>query len=74
MQDETSQSYVSLLTGKDVPANMIVKDTDLRECPIKEVLRWVRVRNLLVMRKIASESTVPKIQPLKEILTKARHF
>jgi|JI61114C2RNA_FD_contig_21_11597769_length_377_multi_7_in_0_out_0_1 hypothetical protein len=53
---------------------MIVKDTDLRECPIKEVLRWVRVRNLLIMRKIAETTDRPKLHPLREILSNARHF
>lgn len=52
MKVEEPPTYVSLVTGKEVPISMIVKDADLRECPMKEVLRWARVRNLLVMKKI----------------------
>jgi hypothetical protein len=63
---------VSLITGKEVPSNMIVKDTELREYPIKEVLRWARVRNLLYMRRLSemnpNAEEYPKMAPLKKIL------
>lgn len=51
---------------------MIVKDTELREYPIKEVLRWARVRNLLYMRRLSemnpNAEEYPKMAPLKKIL------
>jgi hypothetical protein len=37
-------------------------------------LRWARVRNLIIMRKIAQTNDTPKLSSLKNILANGRHF
>lgn len=57
-----------------MPSNQIVKDTDLRDVPIKEALRWARVRNLLIMKKICETEKSPKLEPLRKILLEPTHY
>ena len=59
--------YISLITKKEIPPSMFVKDTELKEFPIKEVLRWVRAKNFMIMKKGVETNTTPKAAPLARI-------
>lgn len=52
---EESSKYVSLLSGKDVMNNAVVEDGTIKDCPIKEALRWARIRQLIYIHRCAKK-------------------
>ncbi len=50
---EESSKYTSLITGKEILNNAVVEDNTIKDCPIKETLRWARIRQLMYLRQSA---------------------
>ena len=46
---------MSLTTGKDIMNIAVVEDNTIKDCPIKETLRWARIRQLMHLRRHAKE-------------------
>jgi ankyrin repeat protein len=55
--NEEGSKYTSLLSAKDIMNNSVVEDNTIKDCPIKETLRWARIRQLMHLRKNAKKST-----------------
>jgi hypothetical protein len=54
-QAEESSKYTSLTTGKDVVNNSVVEDSTIKDCPIKEALRWARIKQLMFVHRCAEK-------------------
>lgn len=54
-QTEESSKYTSLITGKDVVNNSVVEDSTIKDCPIKEALRWARIKQLMFVHRCAKK-------------------
>jgi len=54
-QSEESSKYTSLITGKDVVNNSVVEDSTIKDCPIKEALRWARIKQLMFVHRCAKK-------------------
>jgi hypothetical protein len=67
------------MTGKDVMNNAVVEDNTIKDCPIKETLRWARIRQLIHLRKYAKNyvyenEAETKFDSLARILSNDSHF
>ena len=51
--DEEGVKYVSLITGKDLLNSAVVEDTSIKDCAIKETLRWARTRSVMSLHRRA---------------------
>ena len=47
-----------MINGKDVLNSAVVEDTTIKDCPIKETLRWARVRQLMFMRNCTKKHEI----------------
>jgi hypothetical protein len=76
---EESSKYISLLTGKDIMNNAVVEDSTIKDCPIKETLRWARIRQVIHLRKYAQKYTADntaetKFDSMARLLSNDSHF
>ena len=53
---------------------MIVKDNELKEFPIKEILRWVRAKNFMIVKKGVDNPNNPKTAPINRILQNPQYL
>jgi len=54
---EEGSKYTLLLGNKEVMNNAVVEDNTIKDCPIKETLRWARIRQLMHLHKSAKKYT-----------------
>lgn len=59
--------------GREISNNSVVEDATIKDCAIKETLRWARLRQLMHLHRSAkkqqeSEFENPKFQALGDIL------
>jgi hypothetical protein len=50
---EESSKYTTIDTGREVANALIVEDITIKDCPIKETLRWARIRQAMLMKSFA---------------------
>lgn len=50
---------------KEVMNNAVVEDSTIKDCPIKETLRWARIRQLMHLHKSAIKYNQEKILETK---------
>lgn len=53
---EETHKYLSLTNGKEIHQSIVVEESSIRDCPIKETLKYARAKNLMLMRKLAKKS------------------
>ena len=77
---EESSKYSSILTGKDIINSAVVEDTTIKDCPIKDTLRWARVRQLMFLKTCAQKQKEESVQAelkfdsMSKIVGNERHF
>lgn len=81
--NEEGNKYVSyLIGGKDIVNSAVVEDSTIKDCPIKETLRWARIRQLMHLQKRAKKVTndsnfktiETKFDAMAEILSNPSYF
>jgi len=75
--DEGSK-YSSLLTEKDVVNSAVVEDTTIKDCAIKETLRWARIRQLMFVKACAKKNeelaVESKFEHMAKIVNNPAHY
>ena len=75
---EEGSKYVSLLTGKDLLNSAVVEDSSIKDCAIKETLRWARARAVMSLHRRGTGQEMQdegaKFTPMAKILTNKRHY
>lgn len=75
---EEQMKYWSLQTNREIPQSMVVEEAIIRDCPIKQTLKYARVKSIIAMKmladKVNSNMTVnPKFLALSSILLKEQN-
>lgn len=72
---EQQNKYWSLQTNREIPQSMVVEEAIIRDCPIKETLKYSRVKSIIGMKLLANKlhesiDVNLKFAPLAQILSK----
>jgi hypothetical protein len=69
---------VAIATGKDIMNTAVVEDTAIKDCSIKETLRWARLRQLMFLRAAAKKNgeigAESKFDAMAKIVSNPQHF
>lgn len=77
---DDQHKYMLLGTNKEIPQSMVVEESTIRDCPIKEVLKYARIKNIMCMRKFSKKMISEglgknhKFQALASILSNDEYF
>ena len=79
-QGEEASKYVSLVTGKDLMNSAVVEDSSVKDCLIKETLRYARVRALMSLKKRRERESEVKMEEegkfdaMSQLLANKKHY
>ena len=67
-----------MISGKDIMNSAVVEDTTIKDCPIKESLRWARIRQLMFLHASAEKHEETEVEgkfdAMAKIMSNSQHF
>lgn len=74
---EEQNKYYSIQTNRDIPISMVVEEGIIKDCPIKETLKYARVKSIIAMRILAEKAghnVKPQFSALASILSQQENM
>lgn len=76
---EEQNKYYSIQSNRDIPISMVVEEGIIKDCPIKETLKYARVKSIIAMKIMADKAShnmdvKPQFLALASILSNSENM
>ena len=76
---EEQNKYYSIQSNRDIPISMVVEEGIIKDCPIKETLKYARVKSIIAMKIMADKAShnmdvKPQFLALTSILSNSENM